>query len=254
MNKLFLFIIIGSLIIHSGCEKNELPVPLDFNVGAKLKINYASAYSANPAVQLKINDVRVSEAFKYAYPYPGGGLNTQGGSQPDYFTVPTGSVNISLSIPKVGMSTDSVLLYSTTINIADNDYYTLHLSDTASNTQSILLKENTTVPDSGFSTYRFVNLIPNLPAIDLYFNNVLVTSNIAYKGASNNFNIAFPTASAWAIRPAGASSTSTALATYPASPTLYTTPNQRVLTVFARGYNGVTDANRRPNVSLYYIR
>jgi hypothetical protein len=236
------------LLIFAGCEKNKLPVPLDFNIPAKLKINYASAYAGNPAVQLKINDQRVSDAFKYAYPYPGGGLNTQGGSQPDYFSVPTGSVKVSLSIPKVGTNTDSVLLYTTTVNIDGNNYYTLHIADTAANTQSVLLKENTASPDSGFSTYRFVNLIPN-QAVDLYFNNVVVASNIPYKGASNYFNIAFPTASTWAVRPAGAASNTTAIASYN-----NTSSNQRVFTVYARGYAGASDANRKPNVSLYYVR
>lgn len=249
MKKIVSIVSCFAAILLLGCDKNELPVPVSFDIPAKLKVNYASAYAANPLVQLKVNGERVSEAFKYAYPYPGGGLNTQGGSQPDYFAVPLGDVKMSLSLPKAGTNADSVELYTTTTKITSNDYFTLHVADTGANTKSILLKENTAAPDSGFSTYRFVNLIPDVPALDLYFANVLVAANIPYLGASASFNIAFPTASSWAVRPAGAAANSTALASYN-----NTTPNQRVFTVFARGYKGATDANRKATVSLYYVR
>jgi hypothetical protein len=249
MKRIFSVTISAAVILLMGCDKNELPVPLEYSIPAKLKVNYASAYAANPFVQLKINDQRVSESIKYAYPYPGGGLNTQGGSQPDYLSVPTGSIKVSIAIPKVGTNTDSIELFSTNVTIPDNDTYTFHISDTLANTKTVLLKENTATPDSGMSRYRFVNLIPNLPAADLYFNNVKVASNIAYNTASDFFTVTYPTASAWAVRPAGAAPTTTAIASYN-----NTSPNQRVLTVYARGFVGATDVNRRPNVSLYYVR
>ncbi len=250
MRIIFSLCMAGFLIALTGCDKNELPVPLDYtSEKAKLKINYASAYAANPTVMLKINNNAVSSPIKYAYPFPGGGLNTQGGSQPDYLSIEKGNNNISLVIPSADFKTDSIVLYTGTFNLTDNDYYTLHLADTANNTQQVLLKEDPATPDSGMSRYRFVNLIPNLPAADLYFNNVKVASNVAYMSASDYFTVNFPTASSWAIRAAGAAPTSTAIATY-----TNTSPNQRVLTVYARGYVGSADANRKPNVSLYYVR
>ncbi len=249
MKKILSIISGAALFAAMGCDKNSLDVPLDYNVQAKVKINYSSAYAANPTVQLKINDQRVSSNIQYAYPFPGGGLNTQGGSQPDYFSMKPGDNKFSLSIPKVGTNTDSIVLYTSNFNVPGTGYYSLHVSDTTTNTQSFLVEENTATPDSGFSSYRFVNLMPNTTALDLYFNNVLVAGNIPYKGSSSYFTVAFPTASSWAIRPAGASASSTALATY-----TNTSPNQRVFVVFARGYSGSTDANRKPNVSLYYLR
>lgn len=249
MRNIIPVLFIASSLLFVGCDKNELPVPLNYGVAAKVKINYASAYAANPTVQLKVNGERVSSSIKYAYPFPGGGLNTQGGSQPDYLSLPVGNVTLSLSIPKTGSDEDSVLLHSTSFNVPDDGYYTYHVTDTAANTQGVLLKENPAMPDSGRSKYRFVNLIPNLAGVDLYFGTTKVADNIGYLQASDYFEINFPTNASWAIRPAGADPSSTALATY-----ANTTPNQRVLTVYARGYDGATDANRKPNVSLYYVR
>jgi hypothetical protein len=87
-----------------------------------------------------------------------------------------------------------------------------------------------------------------VPAIDLYYGTTKVASNIAYKAKSPEFTMVAGTASAWAIRPAGAAPTSTALASY-----TNTIPNQRVFTVYARGYQGVT-GTRAPAVALLYNR
>ena len=236
--------------VLSGCDKNKLEVLFSTPVDAKVKINYSSAYAANPSVQLKIDGQRVSSLIQYAYPFPGGGLNTLGGSQPDYLSVKTGSASvISISIPNKGKETDSIQLYSGTVTFPEAGYYSVHVSDTLLNTALTMQKENVATPDSGFSKFRFVNLIPNEAAIDLYFNKVLVASNISYKGASEYFTVAFPTASSWEIRKAGALPTSPAMAAY-----VNTVANQRVMIVFARGYSGAGDANRKPNVSLFYLR
>lgn len=250
-------LILAISFLFVACKKNELKVPYSYTAGmAYLKVNYASAYKANPSVELKINGTRVSSTFAYSYPFPGGGLNTNGGSQPDYFQVTPGSVKIDVVIPQVGTSTDSVQVYSSTVTLAADQYYTFHISDTAANTNSFLLNEDVASPDSGFSKYRFVNLMPNLPALDLYFGTTLVASNIAYKGSSPYFTIGSTNAAQWVIRPAGALPTSAALTTYPTGATLYTIPNQRVLTVFARGYSTITSTTdaRRGQVSLFYVR
>jgi hypothetical protein len=112
----------------------------------------------------------------------------------------------------------------------------------------VAVENDVSQPDSGFSRYMFVHLMPNVPAVDLYHGTVKVASNIPYKGTSPTFTMVAGTAGSWAIRPAGAAPTSTALASYS-----NTIPNQRVLTVFSRGYTGVTGV-RAPAVSLLYNR
>jgi len=91
--------------------------------------------------------------------------------------------------------------------------------------------------------------MPNVPAIDLYYDTIKVASNIAYLSSSNYFDIIrTPTSLAWTIREAGTLPTSTALATYTSA---NTTQNQRVYTAFASGYKGSIDAVRRPYIAFY---
>ncbi|HWJ92158.1 MAG TPA: DUF4397 domain-containing protein [Flavisolibacter sp.] len=262
MKKRFINItaVAALLMIGLGCEKKSERVA-DFAppsaTQAFLKVNYASAYQKNPSVQLKINDVRVSNAFVYAYPFPGGGLNTQGSSDPIYFAVDPGTVKISLSIPKFNTNTDSVAIYSGTANLESQKYYTFHVADTGANTQGILMNESFTAPDQDASIFKFVNLMPNLPALDLYFGTSLVAANIPYKGSSGTFMLLRSTPpSQWAIRPAGAASNSTPITTYTVAPTTYSVPYQRQLTVFARGYSTITSSSdpRRAQISLFYVR
>jgi hypothetical protein len=254
MKKSFFILNALALIAFAivACKKNEANIPYTLVSGqGLLKINFESGYTTNPPYQIKINDQRVSYNLTARTPFPGGGLNTGGGSTPDYLSVAPGTATVSFSIPKFGTNTDSVALYSTTVALEADKYYTLHVTDTGAKTQSVLVTEDVANrPDSGYSKYRFVNLMPNVAAVDLYFGSTIVAANIPYKGVSPFFTLAFTNANAWAVRPAGAAATSTALATYSTG----SVPNQRIFTVFAIGYSGSTDAIRKPYVSLFYNR
>jgi hypothetical protein len=237
----------------AACTKNSAKIPYvltDQPSKALLKINYESPYFANPNVQLKLNDVRVSNIINYRSPFPGGGLNTLGNSLPDYLEVNPGSVKLSVAMPKAGTDIDSANVYSTTLSLEGGKYYIAHITDTAANTQTVLQTQDISKVDSGFSKYTFVNLMPNVAAIDVYFGTTVVAPNVPYKGISNVFQLGFTNANAWAIRPAGAAPTSTALATYAVG----SVPNQRIFTVFAIGYSGAVDAVRKPYVSLVFAR
>lgn len=237
-----------------SCEKNiqrELEL-VSIEGKAFVKINYAMAFTVNSAAQLKINGNRVSTTLTFPYPFPGGGLNTGGSSNPDYLSVDPKQIDLIVSRPKVGTAEDSVVLFSRSFAsnaIFFGTNYTIHLTDTATNATGVVVTDNISLPDSGYSRFKFVNLLPNQTALDLYYGTAKVASNIAYKGTSPEFTIQVTGAAAsWAIRPAGALATSTALATYS-----MTVPNQRAFTVFSAGYSGAT-GNRAPRVSLIYNR
>lgn len=233
-----------------ACKKNELTVtPFDFTEGkALLKINYVCPYFNNPPVQIKINGEKVSSLITYATPYPGGGLNTGGNTYADYLSVRAGQDTISLSIPKAGTNIDSVLLYKTAITVQANVYQTLHITDTTDNTQSVLITDPSNKPDSGRVQYRFVNLIPNSTGIDLYFGTTRVASNLAYKAATDTFSLPSGTSMAWSLRTAGGTATVGTAYTNVSS-----VANQRVFTIFARGYLGLATTDiRSPKVSLAY--
>lgn len=241
--------------ILSGCSKKDIKYG-DFELvnstQSFLKINFASAYSANPNVQFSVNGVRVSNLLTARTPFPGGGYNTGGGSTPDYLAVKPGSLTFSISIPQKNTNIDSVVLYSTAVNVTAGEYNTLHIADTSTSTQSVLIPDNRMSPDSGYAKFRFINLMPNVPAIDLYYGTTVVASNIAYKVVSDYFTIAVPaTALAWSVRPAGAAPSSTALATYTSAST---TTNGRSYTAFAMGYSGQTSTARKPYISFFLIK
>ncbi|OQP62752.1 hypothetical protein A3860_27485 [Niastella vici] len=245
----------GAVIVFS-CKKNTISVaPFDVaSDKALFKLNYACPYKSIGAVQIKIDDIRVSNTITYNTPFPGGGLNTGGSSNADYLSLSPGEHTVSLSVPKAGSDEDSIKVYSTTVNVEASTYYTLHVTDTTTNTNSLLLTDLSSLPDSGQSKFTFVNLIPG-SAIDLYFGATKVASNIGFKNSTDTFTLASASAALFAIRPAGAAATSTPLATYPTAggTTTYSIPNQRVFTAYARGYLGLPSADtRKAQLSFLY--
>jgi hypothetical protein len=248
----------GLLIITAGffimgCKK-EISWKADSNTlspgQARLKINAVTQYRANPTFHLKVNGARVSNQITARTPFPGGGYNTGGGSANDYLAVASGRVNISAAIPYAGTSVDSVLLFSRDINIDQNKYYTAHVADTGLSTRVLVLEDDQTTPETGFVKYRFVNLMPNAPAVDLYFGTTRVATNIAYMSASDYFLLPNTPTAAWTIRETGTAATSTAMATYAANTAVQ--QNMRGYTVFASGYKGLPATDpRRPFVAFY---
>lgn len=244
--------LIFSVGIFSGCDKTTNEIMSAKNVIPEhtfLKINYVSAYASNPGVQLAVNGIRVSNLITARTPFPGGGYNTGGGSNNDYLAFVGGNTTVKVVIPVKTTATDSVTLFEKALNLEAGKHYSLHITDTASKTKYLLLEDILIRPDTGRSKFRFVNLMPNVPAIDLYYGTTKVADNIAYLTSSPYFEVLRPaTALAWTIREAGTSPTSTALATYTSA---NTTLDQRVYTAFAVGYKGAPDAARKPYISFY---
>jgi hypothetical protein len=212
-----------------------------------LKINYLSAYTANPGVQLSVNGTRVGGLIFGRTPFPGGGYNTNGSNFPDYLSVLTGGNTLSIAIPKKGTNTDSVALFSINLTLTAGKNYTVHVSDTSTKTKALLIEDNIDFIEAGKSRYKFANMMANVPFIDLYFGTTVVAPAIPYLGQSAYFTLPFSTTvTAWTIRETGTSPTSTALATYSS---INTTLNQRGYTIFSSGYKGATAA-RLPYISF----
>ncbi len=227
----------------------------------QLKINLAFAYTVDySTMRIKINGKTVSSSLQTRQPFPGGGYNTRGSNFALYLSVPQGNNSVSVVLPKVGTDTDSIVLYSGSVSISDNSPYTLHLSDTAGNPRSgkidqLLVKNVINKMDTGFCRFKFVNLIPNLTAVDLYLNGIKIQSNIPYKTATDTFSIrtgvnqpgwTSAITTTWAVRPAGALPTSTATASYASSNGLQ---SQKVMTIFSMGYATAT-GTRLPFVAF----
>jgi len=159
---------------------------------------------------------------------------------------------------------DSIVLSEQTVNLKGGARYTIHVADTAATTKMFVAEENLIRPDSTFATYRFVNLMPNVEALDLYYGaapgttepiqDSLIARNIKYGEMSPYFTIRRATTRSWKIRRAGDPVTNASvLAFYTnASSTL----DRRSYTAYALGYAGFPTTNTimRPYIAFYLIR
>lgn len=249
----------GKAVIHYG------DITLLDASQATIKINNESMYSNNRSVFYKINDQRVSGLFTARSPFPGGGYNTGGNNTADVLQVPSGAVQFSMVLPhKVDNGTDSLVLYSTTLQLEGSTNYTFHIADTAANTKSLLIKENLALADSGSARFHFVNLMPATPAVDIYYgttsataadqsSDVLVAGNLQFMQNSADVVLKIVGANGfWKVRAAGAAkTTATVISTYTSTSVPSTT---RVFVGFAIGYVGKTTAAQKPYFSFILLR
>lgn len=251
MKQLLRYIPLAAIVLMiAGCsKKTEYTATSTFpnEKSTYLKVNYMVAYPTNPAVQLSVNGERVSGLITGRTPFPGGGFNTNGASFPDYLMLKEGVNTLSIAIPKRNTNIDSIQLSSTNLDLIRKRYYTAHVTDTGSKMKVVLMEDTLGFSDTT-SRYRFVNMMPNVPLIDLYYGTTLIQTGIPYLGKSNYFNLAVPPATlAWTIRETGTAPTSTALATYTSS---NTSQRGRIYTAFAMGYKGQTATATRPYISF----
>jgi len=251
MKKIVIPAFILSIFFIASCKKDiDWVAEKTYDVSSTtfLKINYGSLYTTNPSVQLSINGLRVSGLISGRTPFPGGGYNVNGSNFADYLKVDSGTNVLRISIPKRLTNIDSVLLYAGTLTLQPDKHYTAHITDTFAKTKLILKEDNLTPPGLYQSKYMFINMMPNVPFIDLYYGGLKVASNIPYQGSSPYFLLGVePVALAWSIREAGSLPTSTPLATYTSS---NTNLGERVYTAFALGYKGSSATNTRPYISF----
>ena len=228
---------------------------------ALIKFNYECMYSDSRSVFIKVNGVRASNLITNRTPYPGGGYNTNGLNYPDFLVEDPGAKEISVILPhKIDNGTDSIELYKTTVQLEAGKKYSFNIADVSPNTKSVLVNEDFTLPAIGYTRLHFVNLMPNVPAIDLYYGTAtttdqssdsLVVANVPYMGVSPDFTM-HTVSKTWKIRAAGAAKTSaTVIASYTSSSTV---ASQRVLTAFATGYSGLTTSAQKPYIAFFLVR
>lgn len=258
---IFLCIALFSIV---ACDRNEINYGDTEYVSARdavVKLNYASLYPDNRYVFIKFNGKRVTPLIRGRQPFPGGGYNTYGDVRADFLSIKPGNVKVEVVLPhSKDNGLDSVLLYSTDVVLDAGKRYTVHIADTGKLTRSVMSEEDFSMPDSGYARYRFINLMPNVPEIDLYYGQSAtvvtadkkVASAIKFMEISDYITLNRASARTWKIRPAGAAVTNaTVLASYTSASTLL---NQRTYTIYALGYNGVKVAPTMPYLSFFHIR
>lgn len=239
----------GTLLL--ACKKNEtltLTTRTEVTNAALLKIGYFTPTVGNPAAQLKINGDRVSPNLFYNTPFPGGGLNTAGLNHSDYLGFPPGKLNFGFSIPKSGTSEDSVKLLDITQELSAKRY-TLFVTDSFPNMTSVLVEDDVASPtDSGKVRIKFVNLIPDAGAVDLYREGVKIASDIPYKGVTEYTDI-FAGNFFYFLKLAGTNTTINVAAGNRINPVA-----GRVYTFFCRGWRSKTSGALMPNVSAMIVK
>ena len=263
--KISFTVILATVLLMIACKKNELrQSPFDLIDGkALVKINYSCPYISrttplpaitNRSVWIRINGKVVSSGITYSTPYPGGGLNTGGNSFADYLSTTPGVNNISIVMlhqdpTKLGQ--DSVVLYAADIDLKADTYQTIHFTDTSVNTKHIITYDPYDKPDSGWVLYKFVNLIPNAGPLDLYHGTNKIASNIDFGEVSDTFRLQAGVIGNWTLRKKDGTVTLGSQYAGAAS----SVANQRVFTIYARGYDGLPTTDvRNPRVSLLYNR
>lgn len=250
------FSMLAGVMLISSCKKNEIKYG-DFELvdpnKALFKINFLSQYQSNPSVVFSIDGTRVSGPVTARTPFPGGGLNTGGGSTANYMLYAAGQHELKVIVPSKITMEDSLELYKTNFTLEGAKYQTLHITDTAANTYSSMQIDDLTRPDSGVVRYKFMNLMPDAPPLSLYYNNVLMAENVAYKEVKE-FTKASSLTAATAGWEARAAAPSTFKVSYTTSAGVISSQlNQRVFTVFTTGYTlpKAPDA-RRPYLSFVF--
>jgi hypothetical protein len=234
MKARYIIAILAGACILAACKKNEFHITARTYVDnmVRLKVGIFTPSITNQGVQIKVNGQRMSGIVSYATPFPGGGLNTGGSNNSDYLNIPQGETNIDVAVPKAGTDVDSVKVFSYSQSLQANKRYTLFITDSVPNATGVMVEDDTTPPDS-LSRVKFLNLIPNVPAVDFYQGTTLVAANVAYKTVTPYVNISNGSFQ-YFIREAGSGPTGTVLS----GPRTIATGNRRIYTFFARGYKG----------------
>ncbi len=253
------------MLLFIGCEKIKLSqkIEVDPTGNAWVKVVHLMPYSSvnNKALQITFDGVRVGNSadMLYGFPSPGGGYNTPGLSNPDYYSITPGNRVFSLAIPKVGTNLDSVSYFISPLTLTGGQRQSIILTDTGAATVATIITDLITDPNVGFARAKFFNGIPNAGPIDLYTGPAagpftLVVAGVPYRGTSAYFEFAAPAASVmFHIVRSGQDVNVAAnrIGTY----NFASSAAGRVYTVVSRGYFGVSASDtRRPMISLYVNR
>ena len=197
--KHLIYIFIAASMVLVSCDKNALSIPADVATsGARLKLINA-APDLPGGVELAINGKKfsaftpsgvtaTSSGFAVGLPFN----NSYPSSGSNYAIVTPGAQSLSLTSPATTTATSATAVGTSSITLDDNAYYSLFISGTGVQPETVLLKDDFSQLTAPTKFYvRFVNLIPNSPTgFDLYILSAdgkvatPVAQNIAYKAAS----------------------------------------------------------------------
>jgi hypothetical protein len=201
---------ISLLLISRDATANVTPVA---DVNAKLRVVHASPDA--PAVDVLANGAAILSNVSFF-------------TASNYLTVEAKKYTVALNL--AGTSTQA-LTADLTLDKANN--YTVFATGLAAGTpalQYLVAKDDASLPPTGQIKVRVIHASPNAPAVDVYANDALVMSNVAFPAAGDYLKVAAGDY-VFKLRAAGAAASSAPAFT---SGTVTTTAG-KIYTVVARG-------------------
>jgi hypothetical protein len=243
-NYLYLFAL---LLILAACKKNTYNITDREGMEGKamVKVGIFNMTASPSNLLIYVNGERLSSAILPPYPYPGSGLNTNGPTATsDYLALTPGTNKLQYFTTNPGTINTISEFFKGDFTVEANKKYTVYTTDTAANAIAITAPDDAVAPDSGFSRIRFINLMPNVAAVDFYKGTTLLKSGVKYKEYTDFFDIVYGSDS-FSVRVAGAApgSALSALGYRVIAPS-----NRRIYSFLSRGYLGTT-GTRAPSVS-----
>lgn len=238
-----------------ACEKNELRLTQYELPADKSFVRFVFLSPNTPSVMIKVNGIKINGSNT-----PGnGGLFPSTSTNPDYAAVvPDGAVRLSL--PNTGTANDSVLIYTGSLSLTANKYYSVVLSDTGADRTLFAVEDKLgALPDSGFANIRFINGLGksgplSLIKIDSTSATVVardtLVRNIAFKSGTEFIKVPISPVNSFlryrVINAAGITIGGTV------TPPAANSSNKRSLTFFAGGVNNGTGATAPYLIGFIY--
>jgi hypothetical protein len=136
-------------------------------------------------------------------------------------------------------------LFSDTVTLKQNYFYSLFLANETSKPEIFLLTDTLTRPPANMASIRFVDLSPDAPAVDLVLNDTLkIATNKIFKGHSSFISLTGNSSYNLEVRQSG---TSTALA----SLSNLTLNTNEVYTIIFDGLAASTSSTDK--LSIFYV-
>ena len=245
LNIKILLAVLASMFVIIACEKNELRLTQFDLPEDKAYVRFVFLSPGTPAVVIKVNDVKVNGATTSG----SAGLFPSITTAADYSaTIPTG--NLKLSLVNTGTSNDSVVLFTNTLALTPNKFYTVTLADTGIDRTVFALEDDVSYADSGFFRIRMINAMPKSPAIHLIridstsatvVTRDTIARNIGYKSGSDFITTSISPKTGYTTLRFRVVNTNGQQLGAPITPLAVATANRRSFSFFAAGFaNGTS--------------
>ncbi|WP_051258622.1 DUF4397 domain-containing protein [Chitinibacter tainanensis] len=200
-----------SLLLVSRASSGNVTQVLDVN--AKLRVVHASPDA--PAVDVLANGSAILSNVPFF-------------TASSYLTVP--AVNYTVALNLAGTSTQALTGSLQLAKASNVTVFAVGLAAGSPALQYLVAKDDASLPPAGQAKVRVVHASPNAPAVDVYANDALVLSNVAFPAVADYLKV--PSGSyVFKLRAAGAAASSAPAFTSGA----VTVDAGKIYTVVARG-------------------